>query len=197
MNDKRPSWDEMYMSMAYLVASRSPDESTHSGCVIVAHDNTITSIGYNGLPRNVANTPERQERPLKYQMMEHAERNAIYNAGRNGVPLQGCKLYINWLPCSDCARAIIQAGISHVVIHHQGQLAFNLSRNDTVWAKDHDMVVDMLNEGGVTVQWYDGPVLMGTTGFWSGKRYAFLGNPQKPTEIASDAELVWMVKDLD
>ena len=60
--------------------------------------------------------PERLERPEKYLWMEHAERNAIYNAARHGTQMQGCTLYVELLPCMDCARAIVQAGIREVVV---------------------------------------------------------------------------------
>jgi dCMP deaminase len=56
----------------------------------------------------------RWERPAKYQWVEHAERNAIYNAARMGIPLKGCTAYITLAPCADCTRALIQAGISAV-----------------------------------------------------------------------------------
>lgn len=183
MDIHRPSWDEMYMSMCYLVASRSRDKSSHSGCVIVAPDCTVRSVGYNGFPRGIEETPERQERPLKYQYFEHAERNAIYNAGRNGVPVLGCKLYINWLPCSDCMRAVIQSGISELIVHKQGQDAFLMSRNDTVWSADHDICIGMAEEAGVSVRWYDGPVQQGSTGMWSGKVYKFIGDPVTPMQV--------------
>jgi len=48
--------------------------------------------------------------------MEHAERNAIYNAARHGTQMEGCTLYVELLPCMDCARAIVQAGIREVVV---------------------------------------------------------------------------------
>ena len=61
--------------------------------------------------------PERWERPLKYDLVEHAERNAVYNAARVGVPLKGCRAYLNWepLPCKECAKGFIQAGIIEVI----------------------------------------------------------------------------------
>ncbi len=60
---------------------------------------------------------ERWERPAKYAWIEHAERNAVYNAARTGVPLKGCRAYLNWepRPCVDCCRGFIQAGIIEVV----------------------------------------------------------------------------------
>jgi len=112
-----PSWEDYFMTMAYLVASRSKDESTHIGAVIVGHDNEVISTGYNSFPRRIVDTvPERQERPEKYFWFEHAERNAIYNAARIGVSTLETTMYTNGLPCMDCARAVIQAGISTVVI---------------------------------------------------------------------------------
>ena len=56
-------------------------------------------------------------RPEKYKWIEHAERNAVYNAARMGAALAGCTAYLNWepSPCSDCCRAFIQAGITTVV----------------------------------------------------------------------------------
>lgn len=180
------------MNMCYEVASRSPDESTHSGAYISKQDNTPVSFGYNGMPRDIECTPERQERPKKYLYFEHAERNAIYNAGRTGVPLVDCRLYVNWLPCADCARGIIQAGISEVVVHRQGMNAFLMSRDDTKWTDHHDIVLDMFTESGVQFRWFSGNVRMGVTGMWSGKEYAFLGKDiQKPVELTYRHRLVW------
>lgn len=184
------------MNMCYEVACRSPDASTHSGAFITKQDNTPVSFGYNGVPRKVKLTPERQKRPEKYFFFEHAERNALYNAGRNGVPLIDCKLYINWVPCSDCARGIIQSGITEVVIHKQGMDAFLLSRNESVWSDHYKPVFEMFKESNVKVRWYDGHIRVGLTGLWSGKRYAFLGNPkQRPVEIKSDSEILWRMAD--
>jgi dCMP deaminase len=153
----------MYMNMCYEVAERSPDESTRSGCYIADQDNTPISFGYNGFPRGIENTPERQERPLKYQYFEHAE--------RKGTSCLGAKLYINWLPCTDCARGIIQSGISEVIAHKHGQLAFKMSRGESVWDADHEEVFGMLDEAGVTFRWFDGSVRKGLFGMWSGKYY--------------------------
>jgi dCMP deaminase len=60
--------------------------------------------------------PERLERPAKYLWMEHAERNAICNAARTGTATEGCTVYVEIMPCMDCARALVQAGICEVVV---------------------------------------------------------------------------------
>jgi dCMP deaminase len=58
--------------------------------------------------------PDRWERPAKYQYVEHAERNAIYNAARVGTPTLGCSVFVSLAPCVGCTRALIQAGITKV-----------------------------------------------------------------------------------
>lgn len=159
------------MNKCYEVADRSPDQSTHSGCYIVDTDNVPLSFGYNGFPRGIEDIPERQERPLKYQYFEHAERNAIYNAGRKGISCLGAKLYVNWLPCSDCARGIIQVGISEVIVHREGQRAFKMSRDESAWDADHGIVPSMFREAGVAFRWWGGSIRRGHFGMWSGKHY--------------------------
>ncbi len=112
-----PSWDEYYLNICEVVAARSKDPNTQIGCVIAGPAHEIRSTGYNSLPRGIRDdVAERLERPKKYLWMEHAERNAICNAARVGTPLEGCTLYVEIMPCMDCARAIVQAGIREVVI---------------------------------------------------------------------------------
>jgi dCMP deaminase len=112
-----PGWDEYYLDICKVVAARSKDPNTQIGCVIAGPAHEIRSTGYNSLPRGIRDdVPERLERPTKYLWMEHAERNAIYNAARCGTPLEGCTLYVEIMPCMDCGRAIVQAGIRQVVI---------------------------------------------------------------------------------
>ena len=90
-----PGWDEYYLDICKVVAARSKDPNTQIGCVIAGPAHEIRSTGYNSLPRGIRDdVPERLERPTKYLWMEHAERNAIYNAARCGTPLEGCTLYV-------------------------------------------------------------------------------------------------------
>jgi len=110
-------WDQYFMNIVYLVASKSKDQSTHVGAVIVGPDREIRSTGYNSFARGINDDlPERQERPEKYFWFEHAERNAIYNAARMGLSTKDCIMYTNGVPCMDCARAIVQSGIRAVVV---------------------------------------------------------------------------------
>lgn len=110
---RRDAW---FMELAALTALRSKDRSTKVGAVIVSPDKGVQVLGYNGFPRNIADDRNaRHERPVKYEWTEHAERNAIYNAARNGFPTRACTMYSTLCPCVDCARAIIQAGILRIV----------------------------------------------------------------------------------
>lgn len=139
------TWDRYFMDLAKLAATRSKDQSTQLGAVIVGPDREIRSTGYNSFPRGINDSrPERQERPEKYFWFEHAERNAIYNAARVGIPLKGCRIYCAWPPCADCARAIIQAGIVEVVVETE----FPAGR----WSESMDRGETMLAEGGVNLR---------------------------------------------
>jgi len=113
----RPTWDETFMEICHVLAKRSKDKSRQFGCVIVGPNKEIRSTGYNCFPRGTDDSQEwKQERPVKSHWFCHAERNAIFNAARVGVALKGCTLYVNGIPCADCARAIIQSGIKQVIV---------------------------------------------------------------------------------
>jgi len=109
--------DLVFMEMAYCIAQLSKDESTHVGAIVVGPDHEVRSVGYNSFPRGIRDdVPQRQKRPLKYLYFAHAEANAVFNASRVGIPLNGCRLYTNGTPCDKCAQAIIGAGIKEVII---------------------------------------------------------------------------------
>ena len=96
---------------------KSKDKNTHIGAVIIGPDNELRSTGYNGFVRGLNDdVEERQESPEKYYWMEHAEKNAIFNAARVGIPLKGCRMYTNGVPCMECARGIVQSGIEEVIV---------------------------------------------------------------------------------
>lgn len=151
-------WDDYFFKHAKVAASKSKDRSTKVGAVVVGSDHDIRATGYNGFPRGVNDdVDERHERPQKYEWAEHAERNAIYHAALVGVPLKGCAIYIDWFPCTDCARAIIQSGITEVVVDGRGyqeKKAYWYPR----WQESCDRAKEMLREAGVTIRipWLEG-----------------------------------------
>lgn len=106
------------MGIALLSAQRSKDDSTQVGSCIVNHEHKILSMGYNGMPTGCMDDSlpwEREGSPLntKYMYVCHAELNAILNnAGGN---LRGAKIYTTLFPCHECAKAVIQSGLSEVI----------------------------------------------------------------------------------
>jgi dCMP deaminase len=130
------NWDELFIRQAMLIALKSKDPSTKVGCVLVDYDNVVLSMGFNGFPRGVKEEETiwtqveefpvffprnkllpRWDRPAKYSWIEHAERNAIYNAARHGIKIAGAKAYLNFepRPCADCTRGLIQSGIVEII----------------------------------------------------------------------------------
>jgi dCMP deaminase len=144
-----PGWDAYYLRICRHVASRSKDPNTQIGCVIVGPAHEIRSTGYNSFPRGIRDdVPERLERPAKYLWMEHAERNAIYNAARAGTSTEGCTIYVEIMPCMDCARAIVQAGIREVVISRE-----RMQRYSSEYYNEHFKNVEILfAEAGVRIR---------------------------------------------
>jgi dCMP deaminase len=142
------SWDDRFMRLAKHVSEWSKDRSTKVGCVIVGPDREVRSVGYNGFPRGVDDdVDQRHMRPQKYAWTEHAERNAIYNAARIGIPLAGCTMYLPWFPCVDCARAIVQAGLSEIV-------AIEPDLSHAQWGEQFTQALGLLKESHVTLRWH-------------------------------------------
>src|ERR1035437_2355954 len=101
------SWDQLFMTMCFIIAQKSKDESTKCGCVATTSDHIFLVGGFNGPPRGFPDEQAPQTRPAKYFYYEHSERNCIYSAARNGIVLKDATFYITGPPCSDCLRAMI------------------------------------------------------------------------------------------
>jgi dCMP deaminase len=122
---------------------RSKDPSTKVGAVLVRPDRTIAAVGFNGFARGVVDHEERYaDRPTKYEMVVHAELNALLNARES---VAGHTLYVTPLPpCSQCAAAIVQQGLKRVVIAMKKDLPL-------VWADKWKTSKTMFNEAGVAI----------------------------------------------
>ena len=121
----------------------SHDPETQAGAVLVTSRQVIYAA--NCVPPGVARTEHRLSRPFKYDFVEHAERAAIYKAAAAGAATAGATLYCPWFACTDCARAIISAGIKEVV----GLIAL---RNATParWLLNVELAEKMLAEACVS-----------------------------------------------
>jgi len=111
------SWDECFMRIAKIIAQRSKDPNTQNGATVVNQENVVLGLGYNGWPRGIDNDklPWEREGKLsdtKYAYVVHAEENAVYNASKS---TEKCKIYCTLFPCNECAKTIIQNGITEVI----------------------------------------------------------------------------------
>ena len=113
----RKNWDEYFMEITELVASRSTCDRAFVGCVLVNSDHRIISTGYNG---SVAGNPHCDE--IGHTMRDghciatiHAEMNALLYCAKEGIPVKDTIAYVTHFPCLNCSKALIQAGIKEIV----------------------------------------------------------------------------------
>lgn len=162
-------WDQFYMSMAFYVAMKSEDDSTHVGAVIVNQYNRAVSFGYNGLPTGVLNTENKNIRPNKYLYFEHAERNSIYNAEKIDP---GCRIYVNQFPCPPCVRGLIQKRIEEVIYHVGFNEAGDVEEEGgKEWVDEQKASYDMLIEAKIKITPYYGLIISKIGALKSGKTY--------------------------
>ena len=143
MIDTRPSWNDYFLEVADLVATRSTCLRRQVGAVLV-RDKRIISTGYNGAPRKLKHCSEvgciRSENDIpsgqRYELCRgvHAEQNAIINAAYYGISTQDTVMYCSHQPCIICARIIINAGV--VKVAHRGDF-------------QDDIALELMKEAGI------------------------------------------------
>lgn len=147
----RPSWDEYFLKLCQMVGSRGTCDRGRSGCVIV-RDKRILSTGYVGSPVGLSHCDE-----IGHEMhtvihedghesrhcirTSHAEQNAIANAARFGIALNGGTLYCHMTPCYICAKMIINSGIKRVVC----QMDYHASQRSKEIFKEAGLSLEILN----------------------------------------------------
>jgi dCMP deaminase len=136
---ERPSWDDYFMATALLLSSRSSCERLHVGCLMVSsgpHPNRIIAAGYNGfLPGAPHDSKVREGHE---QATVHAEQNAVADAAKRGITLQGAVCYVTHFPCVNCAKILASAGIAEIRYRHD-------YRNDP-------LVAELLAQTGIAVR---------------------------------------------
>ena len=120
----RPSWDQYFIDITHLVATRSTCLRRQVGALLVKERN-ILSTGYNGTPSGISHCEqvgclrERLKVPSgeRHELCRglHAEQNAIIQAARHGVNIDGATLYCTTMPCVICTKMLINAGIQRIV----------------------------------------------------------------------------------
>lgn len=149
----KPRTDIDLLRLAFQTAANfSCDPDTQNGAVLAPAEGLVARAA-NHIPAGVAMSPQRLKRPAKYRYMEHAERAAIYAAARQGTGTCGATLYCAWFACTDCARAIIQAGVREVVGHTAPRRA-----TPERWEAEVAAGESMLREAGVSMRWLAEPM---------------------------------------
>ncbi|GAB6276061.1 MAG: cytidine/deoxycytidylate deaminase family protein [Rectinema sp.] len=126
---RRPTWDEYFMEVANAIAKRATCDRGRSGCVI-AKDNQILATGYVGAPAGLPHCDDvgHQMRKMLHEdgtitehcvRTVHAEQNAICQAAKRGVAINGATLYCRMTPCRTCTMLIINCGIVRVVSEYR------------------------------------------------------------------------------
>lgn len=142
------------LNIAYQAATHSNDPSTQVGAYLKTSSNDDIIIGSNKFCENIEVTEDRlNNRDLRLWYTEHAERNTIFAAAKNGIKTDNGVLYAPWNSCNECGRAIIQAGIKRIVGHKQ---AFD--RTPERWRDSIARAYEMFEEAGVVCEAYDGKI---------------------------------------
>jgi dCMP deaminase len=136
-------WDLRYLAIARQVSCWSKDPSTKVGAVIADNQGRVVALGYNGFPRKVEDAEDKLAvRELKYEMVVHAEVNAVLIAGRSTT---GGTIYAHGAPiCPRCASVLIQAGVTRAVA------AAPRSGTGIKWDRDGLITLEMFREAGIT-----------------------------------------------
>ena len=142
---QRPSWDQYFMDITHLVATRSSCLRRQVGAILVK-DRNILASGYNGVPSGITHCDaagclrERLDVPSgeRHELCRglHAEQNAIIQAAKHGTNINGATLYCTTMPCIICTKMLINAGIT-TVIYSEGYA--------------DDLAREMIGESGITV----------------------------------------------
>ena len=133
-------WDYRFLKMAIEVSTWSKDPKRRVGAVIADADHRVVSVGYNGFPRGVDDSPALlEDSQQKLLRTLHAEANALLFAA---CPVADCTAYVTYPPCSQCAAMLIQAGITRVVSFQSGEAP-------SKWAASWEAAEQMMREAGV------------------------------------------------
>ncbi|MCL4449706.1 MAG: cytidine/deoxycytidylate deaminase family protein [Candidatus Thermoplasmatota archaeon] len=153
---ERPSWDEYFMRMAFMAATRSNCVRRKVGAVIVK-EKRIMATGYNGPPRGALhcdevgclrdklNVPSGERRELCRGL--HAEQNAIIQAAYNGTAINGSIIYVTTHPCSDCTKMIINSGIKEIIFSegYPDELSELMLIESSIETRQYDVSQDFKN----------------------------------------------------
>jgi dCMP deaminase len=134
----RPDWDSYFMKIAYAVSERSTCDRAFVGCVLVLEKRILTT-GFNGSPAGLEHCDEAGHLMVDGHCVRtiHAETNAIIQAALHGVSTRGATCYVTHLPCINCTKALINAGIIRLVYN----VAYRVDENAMNFLKGVSMEI--------------------------------------------------------
>lgn len=106
---------KIYMEMAHTVKKLSPDSETQVGAVMLSSEDRIIATSFNGFVRGAPDDKLPNTRPHKYEYMQHAETNMIYNCASEGIKSKGSTIVCTLSPCLSCLRACYQSNINTII----------------------------------------------------------------------------------
>lgn len=138
---------DTYMNMAYEMAKLSPDQETQVGAIMLSSESRVIASSFNGFLRGAIDQDLPKTRPDKYEFIQHAERNMIYNCSYEGIRTKDTTIICTLSPCLDCLRAIYQAGVRTVIFDQTYHACSSLGFYETL----ADVVVNKTKIGKYTV----------------------------------------------
>ena len=146
MPEFEDDWDQYFLCIAMAASIKSKDPRCRVGAVIASPTNVVLSTGFNGLARGVHDDKQVLDDPEeKLKVMCHAEQNAILNAARVGVAVEGASIFVTKFPCLACCNSIIQAGIKRIYTHD------NSYWNDDPFDQDHSRKRNILHQAHIKI----------------------------------------------
>lgn len=141
----RPPWDEYFLEIAKVVAKRSTCDRARVGAVI-SKNKVILSTGYNGAPRGLPHCDDIGHEIVDGHCVRtaHAEANAIAQAAKNGIPIEGATIYQTISPCYDCFKILVNAGIKEVVYSNFYMSRYEASKAVLTLAKKAEVKIRAL-----------------------------------------------------
>ena len=155
LNNIKITTDELYKDLlkdCYNYASKSNHPSTHTAALLVDEGRVILR-GKNVFPIGVKYTKERVTGDNKHMYPNHAERDLVYKAARQGIKTEGLAMVMPWLPCIPCVNAVISSGIEKLIVHKQ-----MIEKTREGWQEELRNAVQIMEEAGVKIIAYDGIV---------------------------------------
>lgn len=141
----RPSWDEYFLEIAKVIAKRSTCDRARVGAVI-SRNKVILSTGYNGAPRGLPHCDDVGHEIVDGHCVRtaHAEVNAVAQAAKNGISIEGATIYQTISPCYDCFKMLVNAGIKEVIYGNFYMSRYEASKAVLTLAKKAEVKIRML-----------------------------------------------------